>query len=455
MAQSDPKNTKVDLLAVVEVCYAHLTKPLCDEVFQEEREAERERKWTLHAMATFWTEVTLRAPKALTQALQECAQGEGAWPAVQASEAAFFGKSADLRPGFFQTIFERFLESILPEAQPLFVRRFRKLYKRFPEVWVLDGSKLSAIWHRLKALWPVRSVVLPGSLLVLYDWRRGIPRYFRYCGDAARAEVTRALEALSQVPAGTLLVADRLFAVPKFFGAVTRQGAWIVARRNGLVKPRTVERLSRRRHRGGWLEDTLVDVGPEGDEGSQRWRHIRWQKGAKVFEVMTNVLDPRKLSASEAVDLYEERWTIERMFYDLKEVLNLNRIYLSHANGVAQQVYAAALVYTALRVAQGHVARAHRLEPERISVPKFFPRVCAAAASYTAAKITLDAVVELNPHRNLALPNLKDFRFASTALSAILVEKRSERRRKRRFCKARSRWKSFAHIPGTRKMARS
>ncbi len=38
---------------------------------------------------------------------------------------------------------------------------------------------------------------------------------------------------------------------------------------------------------------------------------------------------------------------MERLFFDLKEVLNLHRFYTSSPNGVAMQVYAAALVHTA------------------------------------------------------------------------------------------------------------
>ena len=62
------------------------------------------------------------------------------------------------------------------------------------------------------------------------------------------------------------------------------------------------------------------------------------------------------------------------MYFDLKEVLNLNRIYAANPNAVAMQVYAAEIVYNALRVAQGEVAAAAGLEPEEISPAKSSPR---------------------------------------------------------------------------------
>jgi len=455
MSSPDSTDTKVDLVGTVELLYRYLTESLCREVFRAVRIGERERKWTFHALAQFWTEVILRAPEALTHALQDCAEGVAPWPRVCASEEAFFQKSAALRPRFFQALFERFLGSILPEAQPVFGKDLGSLYDRFPEVWVMDGSRLSAVWHRLKALWKVRNVILPGALLVLYDLRRGIPRYVQYTVDAARAETHRGLEAVARLARGVLVLADRLYAVPKVFAAVTARGAWIVARRNRTVKLRPIRVLSVSEHEGGQLTDTLVEVGGTGGVPRQTWRHIAWRVGNTVYEVVTNVLDPAMLSAAEAIRLYPKRWTIERMFYDLKEVLNLNRIYASHPHTVAQQVYASALVYTALRVGQGHVALRHAIEPEAISVPKFFPRLSAAAANYTAVKITLETVVELNPHQTLVLPDLRQMKFASAPLRAILVEKRNPKRRTKRFCKARRQWKSFAHIRGTKHLVKN
>ena len=57
--------------------------------------------------------------------------------------------------------------------------------------------------------------------------------------------------------------------------------------------------------------------------------------------MLTNVLSVKQLAADEALTLYPFRWsTAERMFFDLEEVLNLNRLYAANPNAVAMQVYA-------------------------------------------------------------------------------------------------------------------
>jgi hypothetical protein len=94
------------------------------------------------------------------------------------------------------------------------------------------------------------------------------------------------------------------------------------------------------------------------------------------------VLTPRRLTAEEALDLYSYRWSIERMFFDLQEVLNLNRLYAANPNAVAMQVYAAAPVYNAFRVTQSEAAAQVGSVPEEISPAKLFPKTATASFLY-------------------------------------------------------------------------
>jgi hypothetical protein len=177
-------------------------------------------------------------------------------------------------------------------------------------------------------------------------------------------------------------------------------------------------------------------------------RYIRWRRGRTVYELLTSVRDRRRLTAEEALALYPKRWTIERMYFDLKEVLNLNRVYLANPNAVAMQVYAAGCVYHALRVAQGEVAEAAGVAPESISPAKFFPKMAAACHAYALFEFWFTETQRANPAHRLQRPAVHQRRFAHVAMRAILVEPRKEPRRKRRFCEARRRWKSLSHVRG-------
>jgi len=152
------------------------------------------------------------------------------------------------------------------------------------------------------------------------------------------------------------------------------------------------------------------------------------------------------------LSLYPWRWKVARLFFDLKEVLHLHRFYTSSPNGVAMQVYAAALVHTAFRVAQGHIAQASGIEPEEIAPAKFFPRLAAASIGLTWSELALLEMQQANPGIALSKPDWRLCDFAWTTLERIQVEPRNGRRRKRRFCQSRKQWKSFTHIPGGKKL---
>jgi hypothetical protein len=449
-AQSRGGGAKIDLLKTVELLQECLTGAVCKSVFQQTRTTERVREWTLKNLADFWTAVVLRAPESLTGALLEAQEGMGTgWPTVPAtSPQGFFERCKDLRWEFFANLYRALRDQLVPVSEPVFCAEIAPLRDRFPEIWSIDGSNLDPIAHRLKILWDVRSVILPGNLEVCYDLFRGIPRALRFEPDAAVSEMTRAYDVLEDVPAGTLLLGDRLYATTQFFERIEKKGVYGLFRRRRDIRIRKVERLSQRRLAGGILEDWLVDAGSGHNAPVQRLRWIRFHANRVTLDTLTNVLDPAKLPADLAWALYPFRWTIERMFYDLKEVLNLHCIYAGNPNAVAMQVYAAAMVYTACRVAQGQGARQAGVAPETISTDKYFPRVATASFTWTLIQLMTQAIVESNPDVSLRMPDWRSRRFASVKLSAVRVERRSEDRRKRRYCASRGQWKAFSHVPG-------
>jgi hypothetical protein len=453
MATSLTSEPRIELLGTVELLHEHLTKSLCQSVFQQTRHTERERQWSLHALASFWTEVMLRAPQSLTQALQEAALGNGSgWPPVGASPEAFFQRCQNLDWRFFANLHTAFLTQVLPQAQPLYAAPVHELRERFKEVWIVDGSRLDAIANRLKLLRDVRARVLPGSVTAFYDLYRGITRHLAFHADAAAAELPRATAALPHVPKGTLLLGDRLYGVGTFFVALSEHGLFGLCRRNGRQSWRWLVDLSKTFIAGGTAWDTLVEIKGKKDTPTQTLRWLRWRKGRESLEMVTNCLEPEQLSIRDALSLYPWRWKVERLFFDLKEVLNLHRFYTSSPNGVAMQVYAAALVHTAFRVAQGHIAQTIGKAPEEISPAKFFPRMATASIGWTWSELAFIEIQQANPGLSLQKPDWRHCNFAWTTFKHIQVEPRNGRRRKRRFCQSRKQWKSFTHVPGGKKL---
>lgn len=439
----------VDLLRLVELLQEHITPALCHAAFGRVRRTERQRRWTLQALVQFWTAVVLRAPQALSQALVDSLERrDPLFPRIEATPEAFFQRCRDLRPAFFAEVFRRFTARVLNAAPPRYAAELGPVRERFAAIVVLDGSRLAAIAHRLKLLWNDRAVVLPGCLLAAYDLGRGVCRLLHFDPDAAASEFVRARAVLVDLPRDTLVLGDRLYGTAAFFAALHAHQCWGVVRRNRQLGLRKLQRLGKRRLEGGCLEDWLVRAGSGVSAPAQTLRYIRWRRGGTRYAVLTNVLSPGRLAAAEALALYPHRWSVERMFFDLKEVLNLNRLYAANPNAVAMQVYATALVYNAFRVAQSDAAAQAGLAPEDISPAKFFPKVAVASFLYLHAQKWEQQWRRRHPLAHAHLIRWRPHGWTRTGAPTIQVEPRADSRRRRRFCAARRRWKSLRRVRG-------
>lgn len=448
------KDARVNLLPMLDLLLKHLTPALCAAVFKKHRRTERERKWTLYAVNLFWAAMIIRQPPAIEHGLAETRKGRGRdrlWPRVQASAQAFYQKAAGLRADLFLAVYEAFVASILPQAPQTYASWMSGLRRQFADVLLVDGSRLDAIAHQLKMLRPHRRVVLGGCVTVYYDLLRGIPRRIFFYADAAKSEWVRALETLRWIPKGALLIGDRLYsASPKFFAALNAVGAYGLFRLNGVLGVRRAQVLARHQDRWGFVEDALVTIG-SGQRGipPQTVRRIRYRRKGMRRDILVSVLDPKKLSLEDILAIYGLRWSIERMFLDLKETMDLHTLYASHPNLVGQQVYATAMVYTAFRIAQAKIAEKAGVLPEQISPAKLFPKLAQGANDYCVAQITLLKVKAMNPGVELRMPRYEAVvRSSQTRLRAILARPRRTARRHPRYCPSRRRWTSLRRIPG-------
>ncbi len=180
--------------------------------------------------------------------------------------------------------------------------------------------------------------------------------------------------------------------------------------------------LSSREVDGGVVEDQLGTLGTGRRVPGQAVRCITLKRpGEPAIALLTNVLDPATLTAEEALDLYRRRWRVERLFYDLKEVLNLHCFYAANTNAT-MQIYAAAIVHVALRTAQGRVAAQARRPPEALSTAKLFPKV-GPSICLVQSEATFLAICRANPG-TLRKLDWYDMAFAYADLEDVPVEPR-------------------------------
>jgi hypothetical protein len=201
-----PRDPRVPLAPVLSVLTSMVTKGLCDEVFNDLRDKERQRKFSLHSLFWFWTSVVLRAPRSLSLAFEEAGLGvDPVVPQFDAALASFFDRCKSMSYGFFMGLYHRFVEGLMGRSSAPFASPLAHLKNRFTGIQIIDGSMCDRIAHRLKILHKVRAVVLPGCMTAVYDLFHGFATRLFFWGDAAMAEFKRAVEVIQTLPEGTLL----------------------------------------------------------------------------------------------------------------------------------------------------------------------------------------------------------------------------------------------------------
>jgi hypothetical protein len=445
---------KVRLSPTVGLIHKILTEALCREVFQDVRENERERKWALFALARFWLTVILDPPPSLAALLEQSRDRpdpRGFLPAVDAEAEAFYQRCRDLSNVFFMALFNRFAKLAIPHAPKQYARDLAHLEKKFNDVVIIDGSRLDKIAHRLKILWPEKAAVLPGCLLAVYDLFRGMARQILFDADAASSEFKRAELAIENLEEGSLLLGDRLYCSLELFRQLTERKCFGLFRRTKTIFIEKVEKLGHHDlATGGMIEDWLVHAGR--GPGAVTLRLIRLRDGGKTYEALTSVLDPKRLSAQDVVALYPRRWAVERLFYDLKIVLKLERFFAANPNAVAMQVFAAAIVHTAFRIAQGNIAKKVGLPPEEISSEKLFPFLALVSIKRVEAGYCFVRIQKANPGAQLTEPSWDDLPGTIVSLAYLRVQHRSPKRKRRKYDPERRKWKSITDADGSEEL---
>jgi hypothetical protein len=426
----------VDLQAPIKVLQEHLTAELCDRAFEKLRTTERVRQWSLDLLVKFWLAVAMHAPPSLRQALAEARLGGSGYPRPPSGDTGFFGRSMSLSWRFFHEVFLRFTASASRSMRQGYEAKLRRRLRAYGRVWVVDGSGLDRVARRLGVLRRVRQVVIPGSVIAYYDLFHGVLRSLDFYERLLGGEASRLRESLTRVPKGTLLLLDRGFSSVRLLVALSDAEVHAVVRLTRAVV--AVDDGKRILRRG--VTDRLVRLGTRQKGVTPPFVRLieKLLPDGTKLRLATTVLDRRKLPAELILELYRRRWTVEGMFESLKCVLGLRHMYASSTNAVGMQVYAAAILYNALRIAQGRIAHDHEVSPEDLSVRRLFPRAAVAALKLSVATQIADNLARKSAKYKDALPDIEAACAVHTPLKDLLVRKRLGARRKPTYSKRRA-----------------
>jgi hypothetical protein len=291
------------------------------------------------------------------------------------------------------------------------------------EVIIVDGKAIKRVAKRLKPLRGRKGGVLGGKALVALELRRGVvvAMATHPDGETNEAKLVPALlpQVREQVAGQRLWVADRQFC------DLTQPAAFATGEDQFLVRyhPKTpfCPDATRPAQRGqdaqgrGWEQDW----GWLGSEQAKPRRFVRrltlYRPGEETIILLTDLLDATLFPATELLDLYVARWSIERVFQQITEVFHLQTLIGTTPQGTVFQFAFCLLLYNLVQVVRAYVATAQARPVPTISTELLFDDVHRQLVAFTEL-VPFEQVEPLFP----VLPTEAELRAQLTRLLATV-----------------------------------
>jgi hypothetical protein len=275
------------------------------------------------------------------------------------------------------------------------------------EVIIVDGKAIKRVAKRLKPLWGRKGGVLGGKALVALEVRSGVvvAMATHADGETNEAKLVPALlpQVREQVAGSRLWVADRQFC------DLTQPAAFATGEDHFLVRyhPQTpfCPDGARPAQRGQDAQGRVweQDWGWLGCERAKARRYVRrltlHRPGEETIILLTDLLDAGLVPATELLDLYLVRWSIERVFQQITEVFHLQTLIGTTPQGTVFQFAFCVLLYNLVQVVRAYVATAQARPAPTISTELLFDDVHRQLVAFTELVPTeqVESVVPVLP----------------------------------------------------------
>jgi Transposase DDE domain len=244
------------------------------------------------------------------------------------------------------------------------------------QVVALDGKKLKNFPKRMQPLRGLRGKLLGGKVAVAVRLEDGLAIAMEPTldGEANDAPLTPALvEQMRQRLGPCLYVADRQFCDLTIPPLLVAGGDHFVIRyaKKTLFFPE--RRLETTDSQGRLVSDEWGYLGRPQDKRRFWTRRVTLARDdAEEVAILTDLLDEQEAPAAALLDLYRQRWMIERVFQQISEVFCLDQLIGSTPQGAIFQFAFCLLLYNVLEVVRAHVAQQHARDRRSLSSEMLF-----------------------------------------------------------------------------------
>jgi hypothetical protein len=279
---------------------------------------------------------------------------------------------------------ELYPHAVADKSAPRSLRGFEVVYH--------DGKTIKHVAKRLKVLQKYLGKVLGGKLLVSQSLRTGMAVCMVADEDGESGESKLVPAAVAQVRScvvGPILhVGDRGFCDLKQAGLFAEGDDHFLLRWNQKLHFHrdtscpivTGFDATARMYKEDWGW-----IGQANDPRRRYVRRIRLNRGGGQEEIilLTDLVDAKAYPADDLLQVYLERWGIERMFQQVTEVFHLKSLIGSSPRATVFQASFCFLLYNVIQVMRAYIAEGQRLTPKEISTENLFEDVHRQLTAWT------------------------------------------------------------------------
>jgi hypothetical protein len=245
-------------------------------------------------------------------------------------------------------------------------------------VFCIDGKKLKDVARRLRETRSVAGRLLGGKALVALSVHEQLVVAMSSSLDGETNDGPLVPELLTRLhqwsPKDNIVLADSQFCDLTTPRNILAQGSDFVVRYHPKVHFHADSEGVTAESRDNWgrlYADESGWLGKPHGKTSLRVRRITVKReNAPDLIVVTSLQDTEKFAASDVLDLYSLRWTIETAFQHVTEEFDLRHMIGSTAEATLFQFAISLVIYNVMRLIQAHVSQACDISPEDLSVPK-------------------------------------------------------------------------------------
>jgi hypothetical protein len=245
---------------------------------------------------------------------------------------------------------------------------------------LLDGKAIKKVAKRLKPLQGVKGGVLGGRALVALRLRMGLAVALHAHPDGHVNDVRFVPDLLPRVrqvvPGPRLFVGDRQFCLVQHLGLYLEAGDHFLiryAKRVTFTRDRQRPVRTSQNAQGQRIHEEWGWLGSPKHRQRRYVRRVTLERaGEEPIAVVTDLLDADAYPAVDLLQLYQERWGIERVFQQVTEVFGLQGLIGSSPEATVFQFAFCLVLYNILQVVCAYVARGSDHRVGEVSTEKLF-----------------------------------------------------------------------------------